>query len=60
MENAEGAGGGAAHLFGLYLELQLLLQLFALLRLLLLRLQIVQVCRWAEKEQSAARKRRVR
>ena len=43
MKGAEGAEGGAARLLGLYLELQLLLHLFALLRPLLIRLQMVQV-----------------
>ena len=56
-EGAEGTEGAEGHLFGLYLELQLLLQLFTLLRPLLLCLQMVQVCRWAEEDQSAHRRR---
>ena len=42
-KGAEGADPGVSHLLGLYLELQLLLQLFTLLRPLLLCLQMVQV-----------------
>ena len=42
-----GCGGGGGPPVRPYLELQLLLQLFTLLRPLLLRLQMVQVSRWA-------------